>query len=377
MAWSGFQVFLALLLVVTGSLNTLTTKWADKMKSTGRDGGEARYFDHPFVQACFMFFGEFMCLFVFKIIFYRLSKRNDGSEENSTLVKGNRNFSQTILWPPAMLDMIATSTMYIGLNLTYASSFQMLRGSVIVFVAIFSMIFLQRRLRLREWTGIAFIIIGLTLVGLSDMMGGGGSDVDRMGILIGDSLIILAQVITASQMVFEEKFVAGLDIPALQAVGWEGFFGFFVLSVLLVPMYFIQVPDRFTNNPRHVAEDAIDAFYMIKNNLMLLVPIGGTIVSIAFFNFAGISVTKEMSATTRMVLDSVRTMVIWAVSLIIGWQNFHYLQVVGFVNLLFGMCVYNNIIVMRPIRWLGRKLFRCGVDDELQEPIINQQADDA
>jgi drug/metabolite transporter (DMT)-like permease len=133
-------------------------------------------------------------------------------------VKGNRNFNQLILWPPAMLDMIATSTMYIGLNLTYASSFQMLRGSVIVFVAIFSMIFLQRKLLLREWAGIIFIIIGLGAVGTADILSSGtGNDTDRTDILIGDSLIILAQIITASQMVFEERFVAGLDIPALQA----------------------------------------------------------------------------------------------------------------------------------------------------------------
>jgi hypothetical protein len=35
-------------------------------------------------------------------------------------------------------------------------------------------------------------------------------------------LIVGAQVVAASQMVLEEKFVSGLDIPALQAVGWEG-----------------------------------------------------------------------------------------------------------------------------------------------------------
>lgn len=115
-----------------------------------------------------------------------------------------------------MLDMTATSTMYIGLNLTYASSFQMLRGSVIVFVAILSMIFLNRKLKLHEWFGIAFIITGLGLVGLSDMVAGSSSGADRTDVLIGDVLIILAQIITASQMVFEEKFVAGLDVPALQ-----------------------------------------------------------------------------------------------------------------------------------------------------------------
>jgi len=38
----------------------------------------------------------------------------------------------------------------------------------------------------------------------------------------GDLLIIGAQVVAATQMVLEEKFVSGLDIPALQAVGWEG-----------------------------------------------------------------------------------------------------------------------------------------------------------
>ena len=66
---------------------------------------------------------------------------------------------------------------------------------------------------------------------------------------------------------------------------------------------------------------------------------------LAFFNFAGISVTKEMSATTRMVLDSVRTLVIWGVSLGVGWQKFQYLQLIGFLILVSGMCVYNDLLI--------------------------------
>lgn len=193
-----------------------------------------------------------------------------------------------------MCDLVATSTMYIGLNLTYASSFQMLRGSVIIFVALFSKIFLGRVMGLRRWSGIFFIATGLTIVGLSDMLSANSSDVDKSGILIGDTLIVLAQIITATQMVYEERFVGKLDIPSLQAVGWEGTFGFVVLSILLIPMYFIHVPSRFSNNPRGVMEDVIDAFVMIKNNHLLLVPLTGTVISIAFFNFAGISVTKEV-----------------------------------------------------------------------------------
>ena len=38
----------------------------------------------------------------------------------------------------------------------------------------------------------------------------------------GDLLIIMAQIIAATQMVVEEKFLKQHDIPPLQAVGWEG-----------------------------------------------------------------------------------------------------------------------------------------------------------
>jgi hypothetical protein len=42
-----------------------------------------------------------------------------------------------------------------------------------------------------------------------------------------------------------------------------------------------------------------------------------------------------MSATHRMILDSLRTIVIWGVSLMVGWQSFNYLQLVSaFITLL-------------------------------------------
>lgn len=107
--------------------------------------------------------------------------------------------------------------MYIGLNLTFASSFQMFRGAVIIFVALLSVAFLQRRLVAREWTGIFIIVLGLAMVGAADMLvSNDGSKHSRNDIITGDLLILAAQIITAVQMVYEEKFVAGIDIPALQ-----------------------------------------------------------------------------------------------------------------------------------------------------------------
>lgn len=274
----------------------------------------------------------------------------DGTVDTHHLTKGNRHFNPIVLFVPAMCDMIATSIMYVGLTLTYASSFQMLRGSVIVFVGILSVAFLERQMAGREWFGIAFVIAGLSVVGAADFLSAGDdatSGYSRNNIITGDLLIILAQIITAVQMVYEERYVAGMDIPALQAVGWEGLFGFAVLGCTLVPMYWIPVAAPFNGNAHGTLEDALDALAQIANNGQLVVALAGTVLSIAFFNFAGISVTKEMSATTRMVLDSVRTLVIWLVSLWIQWQKFHGLQVFGFAALIFGMCVYNNVLVQR------------------------------
>ncbi|CAG9138668.1 unnamed protein product, partial [Plutella xylostella] len=149
MAWTGYQRFLALMMVVTGSINTLSTKWADNIKSKGSDG-QVRTFEHPFLQASTMFLGEMLCLLTFKILVWI----NRNRETGHALTNGNQNFNPFLLLPAAMFDLIGTSIMYIGLTLTYASSFQMFRGSIIVFVAVLSMTFLDRRLIRREWIGI-------------------------------------------------------------------------------------------------------------------------------------------------------------------------------------------------------------------------------
>merc|ERR1739848_893839 len=118
------------------------------------------------------------------------------------------------------------------------------------------------------------------------------------------------------------------------------------MGTLLIPFYFIPVSGEFgKRNPRGVLEDAYDGLYQLAHNPLLATAFCGTVISIAFFNFAGISVTKEMSATTRMVLDSVRTLVIWGVSLLVHWQIFHWLQLVGFIILVIGMCTYNDILI--------------------------------
>jgi hypothetical protein len=76
-------------------------------------------------------------------------------------------------------------------------------------------------------------------------------------------------------MVYEEKFIAKHNVPPLLAVGFEGLFGLIILSVLLVPMYFIKVGPPFSGNPRGVLEDALDAFTQLGNSSLLTLAFTG------------------------------------------------------------------------------------------------------
>lgn len=389
MGWKPIHFGLAIMMVVFGTFNTLSVKWADKMESPSTDGVK-RHFNHPFLQACAMFLGEMLCMVAFWIVRWRQKRQPQITYPPLDDPSAPKKFNPFIFLPPALCDMTATSIQYLGLTLTYASSFQMLRGAVIIFTGILSTIFLKRKLQWFKWLGMGLVIGGLVTVGANDLINGNNSNSttptngtgpasflwsapttytdapgndtkDNSDVILGDILIFCSQIIVATQMVLEEKFVSKYNVPALQAVGWEGTFGFTMMALLLIPFSFIYVGPRFGDNPRMVLEDPYDGVYQLAHNPELALAFCGTIVSIAFFNFAGISVTKELSATTRMVLDSIRTISIWMVSIAIGWQQFFLLQLIGFGILLTGMCFYNDILFLPLCRMTARRLGLCGM----------------
>ena len=56
------------------------------------------------------------------------------------------------------------------------------------------------------------------------------------------------------------------------------------------------------------------------------------------------SLTKEMSATTRMILESIQILVVWCVSLALEWQKFYFLQPLGFLVMIVGFCLYYDLL---------------------------------
>jgi hypothetical protein len=90
------------------------------------------------------------------------STRNGGK---SPFEMGEQKFNPLIWLIPAICDSCATTAMYIGLTMTYASSFQMLRGSVVIFTGLCSFFLL------RIVSALSFCIGGLLRTSLCHLDG--------------------------------------------------------------------------------------------------------------------------------------------------------------------------------------------------------------
>ena len=272
---------------------------------------------------------------------------------------GPQNFNPLIWAIPAICDIFGTSVMCVGLTWTFAASYQMMRGSVIIFTGLLSVTFLGNELKAHQWIGIFTVVTGLLLVGIGDYIYFEDSGfLTKKTVLTGNLLIVLSQVIVAIQVTFEEKIVKKYQVSPLYGVGCEGIFGFVVFTILLFPMYFIPwhlpaSPDFWQDTTRF--EDAIDGLNQIGYSPYLLVSSIILIVSVAFFNFSGLTVTKTMNATARTVLDSIRDIFIWAFTLAVGWDTFDVMQAVGYLVLFTGTCIYYNIIIVSFVHWLLAK----------------------
>jgi hypothetical protein len=226
--------------------------------------------------------------------------------------------------------------MNVGLIYCAASVYQMLRGALVIFTGLLSVMFLGRRLLAYEWFALFTIVAGIATVGLAsvitpasnDLIGNAEPDSDEAiqaaKAILGIFLVLFAQIFTATQFVVEEKFLSGYQIAPLRAVGFEGLFGTITVLVAMPILHF-------TIGASHPGSyfDLHAGWEQIKTYPQIWIPSIVMLFSISSFNFFGISVTKTICATSRSTIDSCRTLFIWAISLYLGWEKFIPLQVLG------------------------------------------------
>jgi len=324
MAPGGVHVgWFMLIMLISGAANTLLMKFMVMQKVPTSAGGEGEGFDQPYFQTLLMMFGEFLCL----IAYY--AKGRDMSLNFAEVPK-------SIFAVACLFDWTATTMVNMAYVCIPASVVQMTRGAIVIFTCILSVFFLGRRQYKYHIVGVSFVALGITLVSLSTFFnpshGVTATTASNYVKLFGISLCLGAQVFQASMLVYEEKIMGKYTVPPLLVVGMEGSFGI-IFGVMLLTFL----------NALHI-ENTAGAIYQINHSKPLMMAVIGSICSIAFFNFSGVTVTQKSSAVARSTIDVSRTILIWAVELSLGWNSFNMLQLAGFFVLALGTMIYNRLI---------------------------------
>ncbi|KAK5988755.1 hypothetical protein PT974_10244 [Cladobotryum mycophilum] len=376
----GAVPFLVAMMLLTGVCNTLLTKYQDNQCVRNCDDPNPShrvYFNQPVLQTAQMFVGEMGCWIVVGLmaLYRRLATKPSPAERGYEAVGGPsdsedtvdddldgpkaegasvlRGYRITLLSLPSVCDICGTTLMNAGLLMVAASIYQMTRGALVLFVGLFSVIFLRRRLRLFQWLSLVGVMLGVAVVGLAgaispdqkpgsdDVDGSPNGASDTSTAIMGVLLIAGAQIFTATQFVLEEWMLENSPIEPIKVVGWEGFFGLFFTLVIMVVMHLIVGR---TDAGRYGYFDMVEGFRQMTEYKAVLVSSILIMFSIGGFNFFGLSVTRSVSATSRSTIDTCRTLFIWIVSLGLGWESFKWLQIVGFGLLVYFTFVFNGIV---------------------------------
>lgn len=330
-----------------------------------------KHFEQPAIQTLQMFMGEACIYFVYYALYKsRASKRSQYTSVDQTPVSTAHSL---VLAIPSVCDMLATTLMNVGLVYTPVSIYQMTRGAVVLFVAVMSVLFLKRRIRVLEWVALVIVTAGIAVVGYSGSSGPVDADAGR--VVFGMALIFVAVAFQAVQFVVEERIMGRYHFVPMQLVYTEGVFGVGILVVALIVLNFaigaVLLPEHFADSPFNLRESLSQTFSLssvLVSSLLIM-------VFISAFNFCGITLTHQLSATARSTIDSCRTLLVWLVAMVLGWESFNLLQAVGFAILVFGTLCFNGVLRPEEWGWVPEWLKDGANKDELLVNVVDEPVD--
>lgn len=360
-------------MLVFGTTSNVLSKTQYMQDALGRNGTvpQTHRYDKPYFESFTMFLGMTVCMIAYAIQ-KLLGHKEYEQEEMAPLTVNGTQKKPTIPWKvyfviavPAIFDLLASTLMGIGLLWVSASVYQMMRGALMVFGAILAIFFLKRRLYGFHWIGVVLCVVALAMVGLANLLDPARqtSSGDQGGagvIALGMALILLSQLVQASQIVVEDHLMSSISAPAFLIVGMEGIWGTVITGALILPIVqFTPLPDGcvfyaeksdFACKAAHLYhEDTIDSFDMLGNNPVLLILMLTWMIVIFGYNAAGMKVTQTLKSVVRTILEACRTMGIWIVDLMLfyciggdvakhssaeDWDDWSWLQLAGFLFLL-------------------------------------------
>jgi hypothetical protein len=123
-------------------------------------------------------------------------------------------------------------------------------------------------------------------------------------------------------------------------------------------MVFVLFALQLYPGPDHgSAENTIDSIQKLYNSSTLIFLVLFYLISIAIFNVLGMTVSKHLSSVHRTLIDSSRSVVVWGFQLVAWhlldsktygtpWTSNSWIQLVGFIVLVVGTLVYNDVLVV-------------------------------
>lgn len=338
--------------MLTGTGTTLTGKVMYGIDSVGLDG-EVKKFEKPIFQTWLMFFAMVWALPIHGMYNWYVhreyrSRKRAGFAATRPAQVPLRTYLFLII--PSIFDLMATFLANIGLMYVTVSVFQLMKCTVIIFVALLKRFVLHDRLSIYMWAGIGINTFAVLVVGITSL-GDAASQVNNSEAkpTLGIWMIVLSCLIQACQYVFEEKLM-GESAPPLVVVGMEGLWGLLLSTFVVYPIaYYVPGQDL-------GSQERFDDAMMMLSNSPLACAVAALYVGVVLgYNVFAILTTYLLNSIWHAILDNFRPISVWGVDLLLfyvvtqqsfgeAWTNWSYLQLLGMMMLLVGTAVYNGSI---------------------------------
>ncbi|KAI8991274.1 hypothetical protein BDF20DRAFT_843766 [Mycotypha africana] len=243
----------------------------------------------------------------------------------------------------------------------------MMKSSIVGFSAVFSFLFLSRRFLPKEWVAITAILLGTFTITAgttyfimqqqtNTVIPNNNSNQMMIKILLeqqqqastvipintstttcfflfGIICLVIAQLLVAGQFILEEYLMDRHHLDPVRAMGIEGIFGTVLLgSSLLISALFGQ--DEF--DVMQGIQDMVRHALLWQSGIALA-------LMVAMFNFFGLAVSTTMGVPGRSMIDTLRTLLTWAIAIHYGWDTFSWIELIGFMILVLGVFLFNGV----------------------------------
>jgi hypothetical protein len=372
-----------LFLAVTGALVAILLRLINTAESRGEN------FSHPFFIPSTMVIGDALWIFIYFYEIRRARKRFGSYQLHPKVVNARTRGRGTdvnplYFLPPRLINIIASSLLamsysYVGtsensdgfreynedshsVETNALSNFSILQsennskpfitfelalvlqGNIILIIILVSRLFLKREQYRHNWVGVVFILVATWMIWVPFYV----DEHESVGnVLIGTVLVLGSTLLFSLQYIIEERLISNNFLSPARLVGWEGIWGLMLLVIFLPIFYIIKWNAHFCSNG--MLDDSLFALRQMWSNLVIMFLMIGCVVVSAAANMFGVTITKYTSANNRASLSILRFLPFWIFFIAFqgdGNQTINYVQLTGYILLVIGVILYNEILVI-------------------------------